>query len=334
MSEQIQLAHGGGGTLLRDFIEREILTRFGDGPLAGLPDGARLPELQGAPVFTTDGFVVRPLFFPGGDIGSLAVHGTVNDLSVSGARPRYLSLGMVMEEGLALETVRRVLDGVRDAAAACGVAVVTGDTKVVRRGQCDGIYLTTAGIGEALPGLTLGANRVRPGDRVLTSGTLGDHGMAVLAAREGIAIRGGPKSDSGPVHRLTAAAAAFGDAVRFMRDPTRGGAATVLNEVVTGRSVGVVLDEASLPFSTGAAAVAEMLGLDLLNVACEGRVLLICAAEAADGILDAWRRLDEGAGARCIGAATGDAGRVILQTITGGRRLVDVPQGELLPRIC
>jgi len=332
--ERILLGHGGGGRLTRDLIAAEIVPRFGQGPLAGLPDAATLPPLAGRPVFTTDAFVVHPLEFPGGNLGHLAVHGTVNDLAVAGARPRWLSLALILEEGLPLAVLRRVLDAVKSAADECGVVVATGDTKVVRRGQADGLYAISAGLGESLPGFDLSPAHAREGDVVLASGTLGDHGMAVMAAREGIEIAGGPVSDTAPVHRLVEALASMAGGVRFLRDPTRGGAAAVLNEVVEGRQVGLRLLEDRLPFSTGARAIAEALGLDLLHVASEGRVLAVVAPEIADAALAAWRALPEGRGAVALGHVTRDAGRVLLQTAIGGTRLVDVPQGELLPRIC
>ncbi len=332
--ELVQLGHGGGGRLSRALVEEEILPRFGDGPLRGLPDGASL-KLEGVDlVFTTDSYVVRPSEFPGGNIGHLAVHGTVNDLAVSGAKPLWLSLGMILEEGLELALLRRVLDAVRDAAAECGVLVVTGDTKVVARGQADGLYLNTAGIGIAHPGYELDPASVRPGDVVLSSGCLGDHGVAVMAAREGIAITSDLRSDTAPVHRLVEAALPHAASVRFMRDPTRGGLAAVLGEIAESGAAGFLLDEEALPFSPGARAIAEMLGLDLMHVASEGRMLLICAEEAAEPILAAWRSLPEGEGAARLGHATEEKGRVVLETAIGGRRLVDVPQGELLPRIC
>ena len=332
--DRILLGHGGGGRLTRDLIAAEIVPRFGQGPLAGLPDAATLPPLAGRPVFTTDAFVVHPLEFPGGNLGHLAVHGTVNDLAVAGARPRWLSLALILEEGLPLAALRRVLDAVKEAADQCGVVVATGDTKVVRRGQADGVYAISAGLGEALPGFDLSPARVQVGDVVLASGPLGDHGMAVMAAREGIAIAGGPVSDTAPVHRLVEALAPWAAQVRFLRDPTRGGAAAVLNEIVEGRPIGLRLHEQRLPFSVGARAVAEALGLDLLHVASEGRALAVVAPDVADAALAAWRDLPEGRGAVAIGDITRDAGRVLLATAIGGTRLVDVPQGELLPRIC
>ena len=337
--KRVTLAHGGGGSASRELIASEILPRFGAGPLAGLPDAARLPALDGPIVFSTDSFVVQPLEFPGGTIGDLAVHGTVNDVAVAGGHPRWLSLALVLEEGLGFDVLGRVLDSVAAAARDCGVAVVTGDTKVVARGQCDGMYVNTAGLGVASTHLKLDRARIRVGDRVVVSGPLGDHGMAVLWAREGFAdgATGGsqPRSDTGPVHRLVADAEAFGPAIRFFRDPTRGGLAAVVNEVAEGRPFGVELDEAALPLASATRSVAELLGFDLLQVACEGRVVAFCAAEVADDLVAAWRAREEGRGAVIIGAVSGETpGRVVLRTRMGGRRLVDVPRGELLPRIC
>ena len=330
----VQLAHGGGGRLTRDLIERMIVPRFGSGPLKGLPDGATLPSPGDRLVFTTDSFVVQPLEFPGGCIGDLAVHGTVNDLAVCGGEPKWLSLALIIEEGLPFTVLGRILDAVRAAADECGVTVATGDTKVVARGQCDGLYVNTAGIGRALPEFTLGMERIREGDCVLVSGTLADHGMAVLAARQGIDFINGPRSDTGPVHRLVAAASALGASVRFMRDPTRGGAATVLNEMVEGRAFGILLKERDLPLASATRAVSEMLGIDPLHAASEGRLILICAPDVATEILSRWRAMPEGAGAVRLGTVSRDKGRVVLETVAGGRRLVDVPRGELLPRIC
>ena len=332
--ERILLAHGGGGRLTRELLANEIATRFSHEALAGMPDGATLPSPEGHLVFSTDSYVVQPIEFPGGNIGHLAVHGTVNDISVCGGKPLWLSLGLIVEEGLPLATLRRILDSILDATRDCGVDVVTGDTKVVSKGQCDGLYINTAGIGALLPGFDLSAGRLQEGDPVLVSGTLGDHGLAVMACRENIAIENGPQSDTAPVHRLVAACAGFAKDVHFMRDPTRGGLASVLNEVVEEADVGISIREDAIPLSAGGRAVTEMLGLDPLHVASEGRMALICSANVAGDILAAWREIPEGAGACCIGKVTQDCGRVIMQTLTGGRRLVDVPRGELLPRIC
>ena len=330
----IQLEHGGGGAMSRDLIRDEIGARFGAGPLAGFPDGARLDMAGSRIAFTTDSYVVQPIEFPGGNIGDLAVHGTVNDLAVCAARPRWLSVGLILEEGLSRALLGRVLDALQRAAEACGVTVATGDTKVVARGQCDGLYVNTAGVGDLLPGFDPDPARIRAGDAVLVSGTIGDHGMAVMTAREGIDISGAPQSDTGPVHRLVEAMQPWAQACRFMRDPTRGGVAAVLNELVEQRPYGAVLDEAALPRAPGTAAAAEMLGIDLLNVACEGRLLAVCAREGADDVLEAWKQLPEGRHAVRIGEVSPDAGRIVLATVIGGRRLVDVPRGELLPRIC
>jgi hydrogenase expression/formation protein HypE len=331
--DRILLGHGGGGLLSRELIDAEIVPRFGDGPLRGLPDAARLESAGTALVFSTDSFVVQPLEFAGGDIGCLAVHGTVNDIAVAGGMPRWLSLGLILEEGLELAVLRRILDSLARAALDCGVTVATGDTKVVGAGQCDGMYINTAGIGEAIPGFALGREGLRAGDALIASGTLGDHGMAVMASRAGFDA-GALRSDTAPVHRLVRAVGELAPAVRFMRDPTRGGLAAVGSELVEGLGVGLVLDEGSLPFSSEARAVAELLGIDLLHVASEGRLLLACDAEAAGPILDRWHALPEGRGAARIGTAGGPAGRVVLETALRTRRLVDVPRGELLPRIC
>ena len=335
ISDRILLGHGGGGKLSRNFIDNEIVTRFAqNGPLAGLPDGALLQAGKEAIVFSTDSFVVSPLEFPGGDIGKLAVHGTVNDVSVSGAVPEWLSLALIIEEGLELDVLRRILDSIREAADEIGVQIVTGDTKVVARGQCDRLFINTAGIGRKIESLNLGIERIQQGDAVITSGTLGDHGMAVMAAREKLTLNEKLYSDTCSVHRLVAEASQWSDSVKFMRDPTRGGIASVLGEIVEDRQFGIVLKEDSIPYNPHARAIAEVLGIDLMHVACEGRMLLICSPEAAEGICSAWRTLPEGAGAAVIGEVTDDRGRLILETGIGGRRMVDIPQGELLPRIC
>lgn len=332
--DTIILAHGGGGRLTREFINDEIVSRFGSGPLKDLPDGALLPRTNGDIVFSTDSFVVKPLEFPGGNIGSLAVHGTVNDIAVSGGQPLWLSIGLILEEGLSMVLLRRILDSVKTAADKCGVSVVTGDTKVVEKGQCDGIYINSAGIGTRITGFSLSRSGIRQGDAILASGTLGDHGMAILASRDNINIQNGPVSDSAPVHNLVMAINKMADQVRFMRDPTRGGAATVLNEIVENQEIGIVIDEQSIPLSSATRAASEMLGMEPLHMASEGRMLLVCSPDTASGILKQWQTMPEGKGACQIGTVSSDSGRVIMNTVTGGRRLVDVPRGELLPRIC
>ena len=238
--KRILLGHGGGGKLSRNLIDNEIVTRFAaDGPLAGLPDGASLQVGSENLVFSTDSFVVSPLEFPGGDIGKLAVHGTVNDVSVSGAVPKWLSLALIIEEGLEISLLQRILDSVKEAADEIGVQIVTGDTKVVARGQCDRLFINTAGIGRKIENLNLGINRIQQGDVVITSGTLGDHGMAIMAAREKLTLNNDLKSDTGSVHRLVAAAAKWPEGIKFMRDPTRGGIASALNEIADSAQVGI-----------------------------------------------------------------------------------------------
>ena len=334
MTDKIQIAHGGGGRLSSQLIDEEIVSRFGQGPLNGLPDAATLPEIKGKIIYSTDSYVVNPIEFPGGNIGNLAVHGTVNDVSVAGGKPLWLSMGLILEEGLELDTLRKVLDTIKTSAEECGVKIVTGDTKVVAKGQCDKIFINTSGIGEAISGFTLNKTNINPGDKVIVSGTIGDHGMAILTAREGINIENGPKSDTASVHRLVQTAAEFAKDVKFMRDPTRGGVSTVLNEIVEDQSFGIILDDEQIPVSSGTHSISEMLGIDPLTLACEGRMLLICSDNVAEIILKKWHSLPEGTGAKIIGEITKDPGRVILKTITGGTRLVDVPLGELLPRIC
>ncbi|MBF0181640.1 MAG: hydrogenase expression/formation protein HypE [Magnetococcales bacterium] len=329
---RVLLAHGGGGRLSRELVEREIVPRFGREALQGLPDAATLRLAATEIRFTTDCFVVHPLFFPGGCIGDLAVHGTINDLAVSGGQPLYLSLGMILEEGLPWASLRRVLDAIRRAALACNVAIVTGDTKVVRHGQCDGIYLAMAGLGAGLPGFALAPASIRPGDVILVSGTLGDHGMAVLAAREKLFAGTPLSSDTGPVHRLVEAIAPWANRVRFMRDPTRGGIAATLHEAATVH--GFALDESALPFHPAAATIADLLGISLLHSPSEGRILAVTAPEAETEILNAWRALPEGKGACRIGRVEGPAGRVTVRTVIGGQTFLEMPHGEMLPRIC
>ncbi len=333
-NESIRLAHGGGGKLSRDLIEQEIISRLYAERESELPDAAALTLTDSDIVFTTDSFVVSPAFFPGGDIGELSIYGTVNDIAVSGATPKFLSLGLIIEEGFALSDLRKILDSIRRAADRCGVQVVTGDTKVVAAGQCDGIYINTAGIGIRIPGFDLSPERITKGDCVVVSGTIAEHGLAVMCARNGIAIEHGPQSDSGPVHTLVKAAADFGAEIRFMRDPTRGGLSSVLNEIISGKRSGILLHESRLPLSPAGRSASEMLGLDPLHVASEGRIVAICSHEVVDDLVACWSAVPEGEGSIRIGTVTDKAGTVVMETATGGTRLVDLPKGELLPRIC
>ncbi len=332
--EHIQLAHGGGGRLSNELIKGEILPRFGEGTLAALPDAASLVTPCSHLVFSTDSFVVQPLEFPGGNIGHLAVHGTVNDVAVAGGQPKWLSLALIIEDGLPMVILRRILDSIRDAAANCHVQIVTGDTKVVPRGQCDGLYINTSGIGVAYPGMDLSAHRIRPGDHILASGNIGDHGAAVMTARNNIQFSGEVASDTAPVSPLVEASLRWASHIRFMRDPTRGGLAAILNEIASGESFGFMLEEEKLPVSGTTNAICEMLGFDVLHLPSEGRLVMVCDSAVSASILEAWQSLPTGAEACLIGEVTEEAGRVVLETTTGGHRMVDVPRGELLPRIC
>ena len=334
LNDKIQLAHGGGGRLSSALINDEIVSRFGKGPLAGLPDAATLGSVSGDIVFSTDSYVVSPYKFNGGNIGNLAVHGTVNDISVSGGKAKWLSIGLILEEGFPVSELQLVLDSIKSSADECGVKIATGDTKVVGKGQCDGIYINSAGIGEKIKEFNLSKSRLSEDDAIIVSGNIGDHGMAVLSAREGINMENGPVSDTASVHNLVLSIQQYASKIKFMRDPTRGGIAAVLNEVVSETKVGATLDSSKIPVSAEANALSEILGIDILNVACEGRMILICDRGVADNILSVWKSLPEGRNASIMGYINNEAQRVILKTVTGGSRLVDIPAGELLPRIC
>ncbi|MEV5378292.1 hydrogenase expression/formation protein HypE [Streptomyces nondiastaticus] len=333
--ERILLGHGAGGRLTAELLEQTILPAFGgsEGPLE---DASPLPGL-GELVMTTDGFVVSPLFFPGGDIGSLAVHGTVNDLAMRGAEPIALSVALIVEEGLELERLEAVLRSLGKAAREAGVPVVTGDTKVVGRGAADQVFITTTGIGKRLPGLSPSAAGARPGDAVLLSGPIGLHGTAVLSTREGLGFEADIASDTRPLHRLVAALSPLGDRLHVLRDPTRGGLAAALNEVARDSAVAVDIDEGTVPVPEPVAAACDILGLDPLHVANEGCMVVLVAPDAAETALAALRSLPEGSGAVRIGdalPADGHPGRVVMRTAVGARRVVDMPLGEQLPRIC
>ncbi|MFW6132909.1 MAG: hydrogenase expression/formation protein HypE [Planctomycetota bacterium] len=335
-AQRIQLAHGGGGQLTAELIESVILPALGGGDAATLTDAAAVGVI-GAAVMTTDSYVVQPLEFPGGDIGSLAVFGTVNDLAVCGAAPRALSLGLVIEEGLEVALLRRVLCSVGRAAADVGAVVVTGDTKVVPRGALDKLVINTAGIGEVHPGAKLGIDRVTAGDKMLVSGPLGEHGLAVMSCREGLGFSAEMESDCGSVAPMALELVArLGPDVRFMRDPTRGGLASTTVELARGAGADIELQEAAIPVNATARAAADMLGLDLLTVANEGKLVAVVAPERAD---EARAILSGGAGGRRA-AVIGTVGEradmpvVEMMTAAGGRRIVQMPYGEELPRIC
>jgi hydrogenase expression/formation protein HypE len=331
----VTLAHGSGGKATRTLVEGLFLQELGNPLLDPLGDAA-IVALNGSRLaFTTDSYVVKPIFFPGGSIGELAVNGTVNDLAVSGARPLVLSAAFVVEEGFAVPELRRVAADMAAAAAAAGVTVATGDTKVVERGKGDGVYVNTAGIGIVPDGVSLDAALVREGDRVLVSGTLGDHGMAVMIARGELELEVDLASDTAPVHELAAALLELGPSVRWLRDPTRGGLATALNELAEQARVAVVLDESALPLRPAVVGACEILGIDPLYVANEGKLVAIVAPETAESALEALRRQALGSEAAIVGEIRAEpSGLVLLETSLGGSRIVDMLVGDPLPRIC
>ena len=334
--ERITLAHGAGGKATHTLIEAIFLDAFRNPLLEPLEDGAVLAVEGGRIAMTTDSFVVSPLFFPGGDIGDLAVNGTVNDLAVSGARPLWLSAGFVLEEGFAVADLERIVASMAAAAQAAGVQIVTGDTKVVQRGKGDGCYVTTTGVGVLERPGTLGIATARPGDAVLVSGPIGDHGATIMLARGELDIESDLCSDTAPlnglVERLLDAA---GEAVRGLRDATRGGVATILNEVATAGGVAVVVDEEAVPVRNDVRGACELLGIDPLYVACEGRLVAIVDGDAAETALEAMRSHPLGERAALIGRVKEDPpGLVLLKTTFGGTRIVDLLVGDPLPRIC
>jgi hydrogenase expression/formation protein HypE len=333
--ELVTLAHGSGGKASRELLEGLFLEELGNPLLDPLGDSALL-ELNGSRLaFTTDSYVVKPLEFPGGDIGELAVNGTVNDLAVAGARPLVLSAGFVVEEGFEVARLRRLAASMARAAEAAGVVVATGDTKVVERGKADGLYLNTAGIGVVGEGVRLGAEHVLAGDRVLVSGTLGDHGMAVMVARGELALEVELESDTAPVHELAASLLELGEAVRWLRDPTRGGLATALNELAREASLAVGLEEAALPLRPEVVGACEILGIDPLYVANEGKLVAVVAPQAAEDALERLRSHPLGAQAALVGEVRAEPeGFVVLDTAFGGSRIVDMLVGDPLPRIC
>jgi len=332
---EILMGHGSGGKLSGQLIERIILPAFRNPALEPLADQATLSINGCRHAFTTDSHVVTPIFFRGGHIGELAVNGTVNDLAVGGARPLFLSLAFILEEGLALEELKRVVESAGQAARRAGVQIVTGDTKVVGRGSGDKVFINTAGIGLLAPGVELSSQRVRPGDTVLLSGTIGDHGVAILSKREGLEFEGQIESDTAPLHDLALSLIdAFPD-IHAMRDPTRGGLAAVLVEIATRRGVGMAVDETAIPVRDTVRGACEILGLDPLLVANEGKLVAFVPPEGAESVLEAMRRHPLGRDAARIGHVTDrHPGFVILRTPIGGERILDLPFGEALPRIC
>ena len=335
IKDTVLLGHGSGGKLSAELIHDIFLPAFHNPILANLDDQA-VVNIGGQRIaISTDSFVVHPLFFPGGDIGSLAVHGTVNDLAMGGATPLFLSAAFIIEEGFAMEELRRIVDSLRKAAADAGVQIVTGDTKVVERGKGDGLFINTTGIGLVPEGINLSANRARPGDKVLLSGSIGDHGIAILAQREGLEFESEIQSDSAALHTLVADMLSASREIRCMRDPTRGGVSSSLNEIAQQSRVGIEIEESLLPVHQEVAGACELLGLDPLYVANEGKLIAIVAPEAADAVLSAMQSHPLGREARIIGEVVADhAGMVTMLTPFGTSRIVDMLSGDQLPRIC
>jgi hydrogenase expression/formation protein HypE len=333
--ERIVLGHGSGGILSADLLRKIFLPAFENATLARLDDQAIVSVNGCRLAFTTDSFVVKPLIFPGGDIGSLAVHGTINDLAMGGAKPLYLSAAFILEEGLPLETLHRVVNSFHKAAAAAGVEVVTGDTKVVEKGSCDGMFINTSGIGLVPDGVKLSADQARPGDKIVLSGPVGEHGIAILAQREGLDLQTPLVSDSAALHELVAAMQGTGARLRCMRDPTRGGLSSALNEIAARSRTGMTLEERSIPVREEVRGVCELLGLDPLYVANEGKLVAIVDAPDAETLVAAMRENPLGHEARIIGTVTGEnPGLVVMRTTLGTTRIVDMLAGDQLPRIC
>lgn len=335
--ERVLLGHGSGGTLSADLLNQVFLPELGNDILNELEDQATVefdPSVERL-AFTTDSFVVRPLFFPGGDIGKLAVHGTVNDLAVGGARPQYLSAAFILEEGLEIGDLRRIVGSMRDACQEADVRLVTGDTKVVDRGKGDQVFITTSGIGTVPRERRLSIRAAQPGDAVLVSGTIGDHGITIMSLREGIEFETALQSDTAPLHELAAVMLAECGSLRCMRDPTRGGLASTLNELAVASSVGVKIDEQAIPVRSEVRAACEMLGLDPLYVANEGKLAVVVPSEDADRLLSVMRDHPRGRDAAIIGRVVADhPGMVVQRTSIGGQRVVTMLSGEQLPRIC
>ncbi|MEN8235322.1 MAG: hydrogenase expression/formation protein HypE [Actinomycetota bacterium] len=330
----IVMGHGGGGQLSAELIEHLFVPAFGNGELTDLADAAVL-DVGRSISFSTDTFTVHPRFFPGGDIGELAVNGTVNDVAMRGAVPKYLSVGLILEEGLPMAELGVIVESMAKAAAHAGVTIVTGDTKVVDRGHGDGIYVNTTGIGILRDGADIRPQRAEPGDTIIVSGTVGDHGMAIMSVREGLEFEASIRSDTAALNHMIGDVLDTGADVHVLRDPTRGGLAASLNEIAKAAGVGVLLDERSIPVDRTVAAACELLGMDPMYVANEGKVVAFVPAADADRVIDAMRSHPEGVGATVIGEVTDThRGMVAARTPLGATRVVDMQVGEQLPRIC
>jgi hydrogenase expression/formation protein HypE len=331
----IVMGHGGGGKLSAELVQHLFLPAFHNHALSNLADSAVLSLGNSRIAFSTDSFVVQPLFFPGGNIGALAVNGTINDLAMSGAKPLFLSCGFILEEGMPLDQLGEIVQSMAEAANAAGVALVTGDTKVVDRGHGDGVYINTSGIGVIPEGVNLAPHQAKPGDVVIVSGEIGVHGIAVMSVREGLTFETPVISDCAALHDLVAVMLATSPDIHVLRDPTRGGVASSLNEIAKASSVGIELDERTLPIPEAVRSACELLGMDPLYVANEGKLLAIVPAHAADQILSAMRSHPLGSKAAIIGRVVDDhRGILVARTGLGGRRVVDMQVGEQLPRIC
>jgi hydrogenase expression/formation protein HypE len=334
MDDSILLAHGSGGKLSHELVEKKLLPFLANPALNKLDDSA-IFEASGRLAFTTDGYVVNPIFFPGGDIGKLAVCGTVNDLSMNGAKPLYFSLSAIIEEGFLLNELEQIMQSIKKAAEEAGVSIIAGDTKVVNRGQADKLFITTSGVGIIPPGVDISGANARVGDKVLLSGTIGDHGIAVMSRREGLRFSMTLESDCAPLNKLVSQMLEVSSRIHCLRDPTRGGLATTLNELAQQSKVGIVVDEAKIPVKEDVKAACELLGLDPLYVANEGKLVAIADPADADKILTQMKKNGYGRDAAIIGEVTDDhRGKVIMKTKLGPSRIVDMISGELLPRIC
>jgi hydrogenase expression/formation protein HypE len=334
MEDKILLAHGSGGKLSHDLVKQNFVPLFDNTFLNKLDDSAVF-ELKGRLAFTTDSYVVNPIFFPGGDIGRLAVCGTVNDLSMSGAVPKYLSIALIIEEGLLISDLKRVIGSIKKAAQEAGVKVVTGDTKVVNKGSADKLFINSAGVGVIPSGVDISGSNARVGDKIILSGSIGDHGIAVISQREGLQFSSSVKSDCAPLNKLVAGMLDSGVEIRCLRDPTRGGLSSTLNEFAESSRVGIRIEEASLPVHEGVQAACELLGFDPLYVANEGKLVAVVAANGAEKVVEAMRRNKYGKEAAIIGEVVSEhPGRVVMKTRMGASRIVDMLVGEQLPRIC
>jgi hydrogenase expression/formation protein HypE len=333
--DKILLDHGAGGKMAHELTTELLLPMFDNPLLAQLHDGAVFESVTGRLAVSTDTFVVDPIFFPGGDIGDLAVNGTVNDVAMCGAVPRYLSMGLILEEGFPMADLKRVLTSIRNALDKAGVQLITGDTKVVPKGAADKIFINTTGIGEIPDGVAVGGRGAQPGDRIILSGTMADHGITVLTQREGLQFDSNARSDTAPLNHMVQSILKTAQNPHVLRDPTRGGVGTTLNEIAIQSGAGIRVYEETLPVDPEVAGICELLGFDPLYLANEGKLLCIVPADEAEGVLDVIRKDAQGENACMIGEVVEDhPGRVVLQTRIGGERIIDMLTGEQLPRIC